>query len=53
MEQEVNATAPFLLFQKPQELIRLFEGMIDQKIREVATNNTASAHIYSNQDSPF
>ena len=53
MEHEVNATAPFLLIQKPQELIRLFEGLIDQKIREVVTTNAPSNHIYSNLDSPF
>ena len=37
MEQEINtnANAPFLLIQKPQELIRLFESLIDRKIREI------------------
>jgi hypothetical protein len=32
---EVNDNAPFLLIQKPQELIKLFEGLIDRKIREI------------------
>jgi hypothetical protein len=32
---EVNDNAPFLLIQKPQELIKLFEGLIDRKIREM------------------
>jgi hypothetical protein len=32
---EVNNNAPFLLIQKPQELIKLFEGLIDRKIREI------------------
>ena len=32
---EVNNNAPFLLIQKPQELIKLFEGLIDRKIREM------------------
>jgi hypothetical protein len=32
---EVNNNDPFLLIQKPQELIKLFEGLIDRKIREV------------------
>jgi predicted site-specific integrase-resolvase len=33
---EVNSNAPFLLIQKPQELIKLFEVLIDRKIREIA-----------------
>jgi len=55
MEQEVNAnaTAPFLLIQKPQELIRLFENLIDQKIREVMTSNIPVKQFYPNEDSPF
>lgn len=55
MEQEVNtnATAPFLLIQKPQELIRLFENLIDQKIREVLTTNTPVKNYYPDEDSPF
>jgi len=55
MEQEVNTngTAPFLLIQKPQELIRLFEGLIDKKIREVVTTNVPVGHFHSNEDSPF
>lgn len=32
---QVNDSAPFLLIQKPQELIKLFEGLIDRKIREI------------------
>ena len=32
---EVNNSAPFLLIQKPQELIKLFGGLIDWKIREM------------------
>ncbi len=55
MEQEVNpnATAPFLLIQKPQELIRLFENLIDQKIREVMAANTPIKNFYPDNDSPF
>jgi len=55
MENEVNekSTAPFLLIQKPQELIRLFEGMIDQKIRELVPTNVPPVPVYSNGDSPF
>lgn len=55
MEQEANtnATAPFLLIQKPQELIRLFEALIDQKIREVMTTNTPVRNYYLDEDSPF
>ena len=55
MEQEVNTngTAPFLLIQKPQELIRLFEGLIDKKIREVVTAKIQPDLYYSNEDSPF
>ena len=37
---EVNDKAPFLLIQKPQELIRLFEGLIDRKIREIGVQAT-------------
>src|SRR5687767_598116 len=33
---QVQENAPFLLIQKPQELIKLFEGLIDRKIREIA-----------------
>jgi hypothetical protein len=32
---EVNNNTPFLLIQKPQELIKLFEGLIDRKIRVI------------------
>lgn len=53
MEQQVNENAPFLLVQKPQELIRLFEGMIDQKIKEVLASNTTPRQFYPNEDSPF
>ena len=55
MEQDVNtnSTAPFLLIQKPQELIRLFEGLIDRKIREVVTANIPTDHFHSDEDSPF
>ena len=53
MEQQVNENAPFLLVQKPQELIRLFEGMIDQKIREVLASKTTPQQFYPNEDSPF
>ncbi len=55
MEQEANANgaAPFLLIQKPQELIRLFEGLIDKKIREVVSANVPADHFHSNEDSPF
>ncbi|OQP47946.1 helix-turn-helix domain-containing protein [Niastella populi] len=37
---EVNNNAPFLLIQKPQELIKLFEGLIDRKIREIGAQAT-------------
>jgi hypothetical protein len=55
MDQEVNpnATAPFLLIQKPQELIRLFESLIDQKIREVQENRSPTTSYYPDTDSPF
>ena len=55
MVQEVNtnATAPFLLIQKPQELIRLFENLIDQKIREVMTTSAPVKSFYPDEDSPF
>lgn len=54
MEQQVNNNAPFLLVQKPQELIRLFEGLIDQKIKEVLSLNAAPPpHIYPNENTPF
>jgi hypothetical protein len=36
---EVNNNAPFLLIQKPQELIKLFEGLIDRKIREIGAQS--------------
>ena len=33
---QVNDNAPFLLIQKPQELIKLFEGLIDRKLKDFA-----------------
>jgi len=36
---EVNDKAPFWLIQKPQEIIKLFEGLIDRKIREIGVQN--------------
>lgn len=55
MAQEVNpnATTTFLLTQKPQELVRLFETLIDQKIREVMTTSTSVNNFYPDDDSPF
>jgi|GEM_PF-6790881 len=53
MEQQINNNAPFLLIQKPQELIKLFEGLIDQKIKEVLSLNTSLQQFYPNEDSPF
>jgi hypothetical protein len=53
MEQEVNTNATAPLIQKPQELIRLFETLIDQKIREVMTTNTPVKNYYLDEDSPF
>lgn len=55
MEQDSNSTAPFLLIQKPQDLIRLFENLIDQKIREVAAVKSPPAPppIFPDSTSPF
>ena len=55
MEQEVNtnATAPFLLIQKPQELIRLFENLIDKKIQEVNAAKIPVTNFYRDANSPF
>lgn len=53
MEQQANNNSRFLLVQKPQELIQLFEGLIDQKIKEVLALNSPTNHIYPNEDTPF
>ncbi len=50
---ETSNNAPFLLVQKPLELIRLFEGLIDQKIKEVLALNSTTKRIYPNEDTPF
>jgi len=49
---EVNNNAPFLLIQKPQELIKLFEGLIDRKIREIGTL-TPTPPVSATGESPF
>ena len=49
---EVNNNAPFLLIQKPQELIKLFEGLIDRKIREIGTL-TPTPPVSAAGESPF
>ncbi|AEW02227.1 hypothetical protein A4D02_34700 [Niastella koreensis] len=49
---EVNNNAPFLLIQKPQELIKLFEGLIDRKIREIGTL-TPTPSVSAAGESPF
>jgi hypothetical protein len=49
---EVNNNAPFLLIQKPQELIKLFEGLIDRKIREIAVQIPAPP-VNAAGESPF
>ncbi|WP_205513019.1 helix-turn-helix domain-containing protein [Longitalea arenae] len=49
---EVNDKAPFLLIQKPQELIKLFEGLIDRKIREIGVL-AAPPSASANGESPF
>lgn len=48
---EVNNNAPFLLIQKPQELIKLFEGLIDRKIREMGVQAPPPASLAG--ESPF
>ncbi|SRR5665213_2230031 len=55
MEQglNTNANAPFLLIQKPQELIRLFESLMDRKIREILSENFSSQKITPDENSPF
>ncbi len=55
MEQELNtnANAPFLLIQKPQELIRLFESLIDKKIREILPENLSLQKIPTDNNHPF
>ncbi len=55
MEQELNtnANAPFLLIQKPQELIRLFESLIDKKIREILPENLSLQKIPTDSNHPF
>jgi hypothetical protein len=55
MENEPN-NQPFLLIQKPQELLRLFEQMIDEKINALLNRQQhAAAHstTYENTASPF
>ena len=49
---EVNNNAPFLLIQKPQELIKLFEGLIDRKIREIGVQATPTP-VSAAGESPF
>jgi hypothetical protein len=49
---EVNNNAPFLLIQKPQELIKLFEGLIDRKIREIGSL-TPTPPVSLSHESPF
>jgi hypothetical protein len=49
---EVNNNAPFLLIQKPQELIKLFEGLIDRKIREIGVQAPANT-VSVSEESPF
>src|ERR1043165_264865 len=49
---EVNNNAPFLLIQKPQELIKLFEGLIDRKIREIGSL-TPTPPVSLSDESPF
>ncbi|HWJ26726.1 MAG TPA: helix-turn-helix domain-containing protein [Flavisolibacter sp.] len=53
MEQTSNGNAPFLLIQKPQELIRLFENLIDQKIKEIICQVPSKEPVYFPEDSPF
>lgn len=49
---EANDKVPFLLIQKPQELIKLFEGLIDRKIREIGTL-TLTPPVSAAGESPF
>lgn len=49
---QVNDNVPFLLIQKPQELIKLFEGLIDRKIREISVQ-TAPPPVSVTFESPF
>jgi hypothetical protein len=53
MEQETNASTPFLLIQKPQEMIKLFEGLIDQKIKEIGSLNQMITPVIPADGSPF
>jgi len=53
MEQEKIATEPFLLIQKPQEMIKLFEGMIDKKINEINSLQPINRPVATAEGSPF
>jgi hypothetical protein len=50
---QVNDNAPFLLIQKPQELIKLFEGLIDRKIREIVVQATPPPVSLADAPLPF
>jgi hypothetical protein len=50
---QVQNNPPFLLIQKPQELIKLFEGLIDKKIKEIAILNQPSVTTFPTDNSPF
>lgn len=50
---QVNDNPPFLLIQKPQELIKLFEGLMDRKVKEIATLNLQPPTSIPLSDSPF
>lgn len=50
---QVQNNPPFLLIQKPQELIKLFEGLIDKKIKEISIQSQPAPNSIQSCDSPF
>jgi len=50
---EVKENPPFLLIQKPQELIKLFEGLIDRKVKEITAQGMQTSPSTPFGESPF
>jgi len=50
---QVNDNPPFLLIQKPQELIKLFEGLIDRKLKDFVLQIPNTNQPLKPDESPF
>ncbi|HMH35196.1 MAG TPA: helix-turn-helix domain-containing protein [Puia sp.] len=51
--EETTINTPFLIIQKPHELIKLFENLIEKKLKQLGATSLPLPVTYSSTDPPF